>query len=1209
MRLSIAYNKEKNGIELMFVPKLSDKMLEDYLIDLGFKKSNSKGGIWYVTDRPSYNDYTKRLREAFKNGIDPKTIKVAPSYDVDRNHIDHYEFSLVNIKTDDDKDEDKGVDYVIFDDLKKIASDIATRFAKAKFGSRLNSVSVSPRNFKRRARNAFDEGRIITGVSEIKKEEVKIIETEKKNTSKEEPKWLKTREAYLLDSGGSEKELKDEEYIDAVAHEHEQLLLDALLAGNTIPDDILEGYPNLNKPDDFGYSYRAMDFGSIDTFLKILESIGNKGEYYTARYNYDEPKGAHAYVWKGNDVNIVTASNPLLYGGYASRMGVQGKRDTTIKLINTINDTQEYGGELGLVTIGFSKLTLSDRPYSYTSYTNENGVYTKDHAGERYDTIRIPFPLKSKFEATIKLVQDEQDQYLYGLSVTNTLSGWSGYSFSPSRGDNTYPSKEEAIEFAFLQILDGLQYEHTEAIRMGASESMKKIYEKIILRIFDFADKIKIKLPEERSKAVLPLQVDGEEPKKKEKAEKNTEESREWEKRGQQVFEDLGFPTDANYPYVNINSGYRSVYPLQSIIGGFDKPQNWWSAANNYRPIGDLEKALEIIEEQKAEFKTQQLIHTNPKTGAPKSKKEDKEAYQQIQYKMEDLDTSKELITSFLKEQKRKLSTPKLKEPKPVEKTSVEEFFLVKSKDADRIRKEFVTQGFPIPFTGQEAFRDNLPIFNLAFRWHISYSEFEKKQEIPINKKKSIFTSELSSLEGKIDTDSLAHKEKLKTTIHQLDSELETARDLLEKENWIFQDELFAEAMKRVREKGCHPDAPKIAQFYDVLLTGLVGNKVMDTQDRTPVLQKVDFLIDDFLMEHSTGSIEQASAPSSDYLDKVIAIMHDHYIDAKRLSRKQIEAVQQESGAPNLGVLWEAVELSWLLWYQQIYNLPIPFERRLNQMMEFWNTVQPTYAYSDSSKELFKQYSTPCPIGAMIAEYTNMSSADRTFEPSAGNGLLVLGADPKKTHVNEIDKSRRYSLKAQGFDTITHRNAAEPFPEEWTHSFDVMVTNPPFASWDDSKFDKERWTQKYFNNQIGVAQHMRLEHFMAGLALHTLKDSGKAAIIIMGHVYFGSDGYIEKYKPFFNWLYRHYHVEDIINMNSYKLYNKQGAVTKTMLILIHGRKEVPEGIAPTKRESPTIEQVVNSFQELWERIDSHIKKPVEYSLQVIITQLKIELGL
>ena len=277
--------------------------------------------------------------------------------------------------------------------------------------------------------------------------------------------------------------------------------------------------------------------------------------------------------------------------------------------------------------------------------------------------------------------------------------------------------------------------------------------------------------------------------------------------------------------------------------------------------------------------------------------------------------------------------------------------------------------------------------------------------------------------------------------------------------------------------------------------------------------------------------------------------------------------------------------------------------------MEFWNTVQPTYAYSDSSKELFKQYSTPCPIGAMIAEYTNMSSADRTFEPSAGNGLLVLGADPKKTHVNEIDKSRRYSLKAQGFDTITHRNAAEPFPEEWTHSFDVMVTNPPFASWDDSKFDKERWTQKYFNNQIGVAQHMRLEHFMAGLALHTLKDSGKAAIIIMGHVYFGSDGYIEKYKPFFNWLYRHYHVEDIINMNSYKLYNKQGAVTKTMLILIHGRKEVPEGIAPTKRESPTIEQVVNSFQELWERIDSHIKKPVEYSLQVIITQLKIELGL
>jgi hypothetical protein len=389
--------------------------------------------------------------------------------------------------------------------------------------------------------------------------------------------------------------------------------------------------------------------------------------------------------------------------------------------------------------------------------------------------------------------------------------------------------------------------------------------------------------------------------------------------------------------------------------------------------------------------------------------------------------------------------------------------------------------------------------------------------------------------------------------------------------------------------------------------TGGGNNYFSETEFATPetIKEKVYRLV---------GIKEQASAPKTpsssspakaknDYIDRVVAHMHDRYASGERPTKKQIEQLKEQLDVPNLGMMWEAVELSWLLWYKQIYREPIPFEQRLHKMVHFWHEQQPTYAYSDSSKELYKQYSTPCPIGAMVAQYTGMDTAKSIFEPSAGNGLLLVGADPNKTHVNEIDPTRLASLKFQNFKKITSDNAIQPFPENMTKAYDVVVTNPPFAQWEEAKFDKELIIRKYFNNHVGLAGNIRLEHLMAGLALHTMKDTGKAAIIIMGHVYFGKDGFIAKYRPFFNWLFRHYKVDDVINMNSFKLYNKQGAIERTMLILIGGRNPIPKGVAPQQHQAPYLYDMVNDFPELWYRIKSHIG----YNINTIINQLQIEL--
>lgn len=634
-----------------------------------------------------------------------------------------------------------------------------------------------------------------------------------------------------------------------------------------------------------------------------------------------------------------------------------------------------------------------------------------------------------------------------------------------------------------------------------------------------------------------------------------------WEKIGQKTFEELGYPTDPKYPYVNIHIGYKSVDALEQILE--DNRNQWWSVVEHYRPIADLSKALGVINTLIKPLQKVTKEFLNSKTGKVKG------AYKEIQrdhlWEIQSLENSKAVIEQYQSAQKKE-------QPKqPTKKLKYSEFLRIPLSKAQQLRKDFKSKGFSIPFTGAEAFARNLTLTKLAARKQILQRVFDEKIIKTLDKSKN-------------------------------DDELSAIRILLAKEHQVFQDELFLAAMQIVEEKQLTPSDKEISEFQEVLLQTLLEDQVIEERNITPIQEKTAFLIDDILVERKQNKPSKISNKGSDsYIDKVVATMHNHYIEATHLSRKKIELLKDSTATPNLGMLWEVVELSWLLWYKMYYSEPVPFENRLGAMIRFWHQVQPTYAYSDSSKEQYKQYSTPCPIAAMISEYTFMSNATRIFEPSAGNGLLVLGADPSKTHVNEIDSSRLQSLEFQKFATITNWNAAEPFPEHLAKSFDVMVTNPPFASWDADPFDKERMVAKYFDNHRRIASYMRLEHLMSGLALHTLKDSGKAALIIIGHVFFDAEGYIAKYRPFFNWLYRHYRVDDIINMNSFKLYNKQGATARTMLVLINGRKPKPKGTAPKKQEAPHLEELVDSFEMLWKRISQSIRTPI----QILIQQLKI----
>lgn len=258
-------------------------------------------------------------------------------------------------------------------------------------------------------------------------------------------------------------------------------------------------------------------------------------------------------------------------------------------------------------------------------------------------------------------------------------------------------------------------------------------------------------------------------------------------------------------------------------------------------------------------------------------------------------------------------------------------------------------------------------------------------------------------------------------------------------------------------------------------------------------------------------------------------------------------------------------ELSLTERYKQIVRL---YENQVN------------LSHRTSQSILLQQYSTPAPIGFLaglfcgIDEFTQ-ENGKTGFEPSAGNGLLTIAATPYTFIVNEIDRTRNLHLQTQGYKEVYQVDATQAFSKTigsgFTKQFDAVITNPPFGR-ADTKIEFDGYP-------IGT-----LEHVMTIRALNTMKDEGKAAIIIGGHTRYDAKKRVEKgaQRVFLNYLYHHYHVADIIPINGAKLYSRQGTSFDTRLILIAGRKEKPNGYAPVYDSYRDTE--VKRFDELFERV-------------------------
>lgn len=232
---------------------------------------------------------------------------------------------------------------------------------------------------------------------------------------------------------------------------------------------------------------------------------------------------------------------------------------------------------------------------------------------------------------------------------------------------------------------------------------------------------------------------------------------------------------------------------------------------------------------------------------------------------------------------------------------------------------------------------------------------------------------------------------------------------------------------------------------------------------------------------------------------------------------------------------------------------------------------QPSLNQRDSERVMKQQYSTPAPYAFLADMYVkgNGKVIESALEPSAGNGMLTIGLPMDKVHVNDIDAQRLANLRRQGFKNVTSQDGTQPFADK---DVDVVVTNPPFGSATPKEYDGYKISS--------------LEGQMAINALESMKDDGRAAIITGGKTEYAKNGSLNpKDKAFLGYLYSHYNVEDVINVDG-SLYAKQGTSYPTRIILINGRRLNENAFPPVKDKARA--ETVKDYDELYKRIEDDI---------------------
>ncbi len=217
--------------------------------------------------------------------------------------------------------------------------------------------------------------------------------------------------------------------------------------------------------------------------------------------------------------------------------------------------------------------------------------------------------------------------------------------------------------------------------------------------------------------------------------------------------------------------------------------------------------------------------------------------------------------------------------------------------------------------------------------------------------------------------------------------------------------------------------------------------------------------------------------------------------------------------------------------------------------------LQPKLGTRTSTSVREQAYSTPVPLAFLASRFAGITHDTKVFEPTAGNGALLIEADPHFTIANEINPARNKALKDQGFAVVLKSDASESGIVN-PKTMDIVIANPPFGPVKDDKgvskvFDMGSIQPNYRTHEI--------DHAIALKALEGMRDDGRGVLILGGLNKLltsreaRSNGYQAKAKrEFYKVLYDNYNVVDHFTVSG-DLYERQGAGWPVDVIVIHGR--------------------------------------------------------
>ncbi len=292
----------------------------------------------------------------------------------------------------------------------------------------------------------------------------------------------------------------------------------------------------------------------------------------------------------------------------------------------------------------------------------------------------------------------------------------------------------------------------------------------------------------------------------------------------------------------------------------------------------------------------------------------------------------------------------------------------------------------------------------------------------------------------------------------------------------------------------------------------------------------------------------------------------------------RILGIDIKPGSPETKMVDEAIEQGIVRTAREIVSGYTSENQAYNRLVHLYQNQQPNLSSKTSTSVLNQAYSTPIPIAFIASRLAGITPDSTVYEPTAGNGALLIEAKPAHTFANELDPARVENLKETLPGALITNSDATKI--KGPPAVDVVIANPPFGAVKQGTGAEMRSKTWQIGPDLAHSYYtIEVDHAVAWKALESMKDDGNAVLILGGIKSDApkerADGYSGKQKRLFYYtLYNAYNVVDHFTVSG-DLYQKQGAGWPIDVIVIQGRGE-------SKRALPAVNvpRIYRAFEEL-----------------------------